>query len=132
VCPGYSERDLIQYFFHEATPWPGHGRVVLVEYLQSGTGSIPAFFKVTVSRGAARCRTLEPPPPSKTLPTDEEQLWGVYVLHRDVHLEYRAGGYQKGRTDACRACRPDTILDCSWALGEAGFAPNGCELYAPE
>jgi hypothetical protein len=131
VCPGYSEHSVLQYFFFEAAPWPGHSNVALVEYLQSGTGSIPAFFKVTVSEGRARCRRREPPAPSKTLPDDEEQYWGVFDLHRDGRLEYRAGSYKKGRTDACRACRPDTVLRCSWNLTEAGFAANGCELSAP-
>jgi len=122
---------LLPYFFREATPWPGRGNVALVEYLQSGTGAVPAFFKVTVSQRAARCRELEPPRPSKTLPEDEEELWGVYELYRDGHLECRAGGYKKSRTDAYRACRPDTVLRCSWTLGKAGFAPNGCELSTP-
>jgi len=132
VCPGYGENDLLQYFFGQGARWPGRGNVALVEYFQSGTGSIPAFFQVTVSRGTARCRKLEPPVPSKTLPEDEDQLWGVYQLHRDGHLEYRAGGYKKGRTDACYACRADTVLLCSWDLREAGFVvAEGCEVATP-
>ncbi len=131
VCPGYGERDEIRYFFHEAVPWPGHGNVALVQYVQAGTGAIPAFLKVTVSKGRARCQDVRPPEPSKHLAEDEELLWAVYMLHRDGHLDYRAGGYKKGRTDACHACRPDAVLQCSWELRRAGFAPEGCALSTP-
>ena len=132
VSPGHGENDFLQYFFGQGAPWPGRGNVALVQYFQSGTGAISAFFKVTVSRGAARCHHLDPPERSKTLPKDEDQFWGVYQLHRDGRLEYRAGSYKKDRTDACRACRPDTVLQCSWDLREAGFVvAKGCELSTP-
>jgi hypothetical protein len=120
------------WMLEQAVSWPAHKDVALIQYVQTGSGSIPAFFKVTVSQGSARCQRLEPPDPSKSLPDDEEQLWGVYSLLRDGRLDYRAGGFKKGRADACHACRPDTVLHCSWELSEAGFVPEGCDLSATQ
>jgi hypothetical protein len=133
ACPGYRESGEIPlWMLEQAAAWPGQKNVALIQYVQTGSGSVPAFFKVTVSGKSARCQRLEPPEPGKYLPDDQDQLWGVYVLQADGHLDYRAGGFKKGRADACHACRPDTVLHCSWELTEAGFVPRGCDLSTPK
>jgi hypothetical protein len=128
VCAGYDSRppDGVDYYFHAASPWPGRQNVALIEYVQGGSGSIASFERVTLADGTATCETVEPPEPSKRLPDDEDQYWGVYDLDAAGHLEFRAGGSKKGRVDTCHACRPDTVLRCTWQLSKAGFVPKGC------
>jgi hypothetical protein len=130
ACPGYGP-DGAQgalFRFKTGVPWPGRPNVALIEYFQTGSGAVPSLLKITLSKRVAACEEVEPPSPSLKVPGDQEQLWGTYVLDRTGLLKFQAGSYKKGRADACHACPADTVIRCSWDLGETGFIPRTCEM----